>query len=208
MPARTARPPRERTASSVVEAALLHDLAVVPALARALPVGGLPRAGGLAEHCYVLCEALGHEIEYRSRMEHPSHFEPAPIGSTGPVTASERTETAAALERVLSRLDRLYSAERPGGLDHIDDHLASLQRAAKAYFKSARPGNPPPGAEIDDSWWQGMGLRQRARIVAWAITALEDRDQSILRSQPGAVRILVRLYYRSQAQRRRHGIGA
>jgi len=164
----------------LLTAALLDDLAGMTRITRKIPVGGLPIAGRLAEHGYVVCGVLAHHIDS--------------VGTSPP--EMDRDTLVAALEEVESRLGRLYSAERPGGLDHIDAHLTHLYETARHCLRN---GNGPwPTA----SWWEGLNSRQRARTVAWLQVALGDAVRPLLNDQPWKTRALLRLGYRKRAATR------
>lgn len=171
----------------LLRSALLRDLPAMARLAAELPTGGLPRAGHLADHGYVVCEALEQHLRHTAQ---PDRQEPGE-GAGG-------ADLAAALGETRGRLDRLYSSERPGGLDHIDIHLSRLHAAAKRYFAAPGPG----GAGSSQRWWSGWGPRQRARTLAWALAGSSGGAGPLVRSQPIATRVLLRLWYGRRAAAR------
>lgn len=132
---------------------LRHDLPLVVGLCRILPSGGLPQAGLLAEHTYVLTDAL------RQVLSQDAAAGPASL-------ALDHAAVAAQVGEVDRRTGRLYSAERPGGLDHLDWHLARLWVLAEEYFAE---GNLGSSAVL--AWPRSSSHRRRARILAWAATA-------------------------------------
>lgn len=201
---------QDRDWFEVLTVAILSDLRVMPTLARDLPSGGLPQAGYLAEHGYVICDALGHHLAHQTSATAPGE-DKTDEQATAP---DAHAMVTAALGDVLCRLERLYSAERPGGLDHIDEHLAHLYRTANAYLR--RP--PPPGGPTTTSrdihtdparpsWWDGLGHRQAARILAWAMTASGEPSPGVLAAQALPVRLLLHLGYNRRAARRASLLG-
>lgn len=164
----------------LLNTALLDDLAGMARIAHRLPVGGLPIAGRLAEHGYVVCGILAHHVGT----------------ADAPPPGTDRDHLVAAIEEVQCRLGRLYSAERPGGLDHIDAHLTRLYEAVRPFLRDA--GRPRPAS----SWWAGLDSRRRARFVAWFAVATGDAARPLVAVQPWKIRLLLRLGYRRRAATR------
>ena len=151
-PAPAARGPSSPPTDLLVQG-LRHDLPLVVGLCRILPSGGLPQAGLLADHTYVVADAL------RQVLSQDADAGPASL-------ALEHAAVAAQLVEVDRRTGRLYSAERPGGLDHLDWHLARLWVLSEEYFAEG-----DHGTSTCPAWSRSLSHRCRARVLAWAATA-------------------------------------
>ncbi len=216
---------------ALLRAALLHDLPAMAAIAQQLPVGGIPRAGHLAchplappeshpnraasdhrtclcvgdlgaQHSQVVCDALEQHLHHQERRSAQPHIDSEP----------ERAKLVRALRETQRRLDRLYTSERPGGLDNIDVHLARLHAAVKDHLApqvSAERSAAGPSAVTapDQGWWAGLGNRQRAKILAWALVATRGRAHPLLAGQPIATRGLLRFWYQRRAAIRASRLG-
>jgi hypothetical protein len=164
----------------LLAAGLRHDLPMMAGLCRWLPSGGLPQAGLLAEHTYVVLDAvrqvMGSEV--------------SPGGSSG-LEAAAVVDQLAEVER---RVGRLYSSELPGGLDDLDWHLARLWVVVDEYLSGPGPARGP----ID---WS-LSHRRRARVLAWSASAVGVAAGSVLHGQDLRTRLWVRSGNARRARRR------
>lgn len=187
--------------------ALRHDLPLIVGACGRLPCGGLPQAGLLANHCWVVADAIDCLLVSDGRR----------YGNDA--LAAERAALTSHLTQVTERVDRLYSAERPGGLDRLDWHLACLRLAADQYLDAADRISVALGSatRADEgscnglsgvehvptiSWPAGWGHRQRARMLAWAAAATGAGVADISRREPLATRAWLRLGVARRARRR------
>lgn len=133
----------------LLETGLRHDLPLMAGLCRGLPSGGLPKAGLLAEHTYVVVDAV------RQMMG-------SAVSPGGP-TELAQVAVADQLSEVERRAGRLYSSERLDGLDDLDWHLARLWVVVDDYLSGSERAPSPI------RWC--VGHRRRARVLAWSATA-------------------------------------
>lgn len=185
---------------------LRHDLPLMVLSCQRLPCGGLPAAGLLADHCNVVIDALEFLLESDGRN----------FGLDSLV--DERSWVVDQLGQVADRVDRLYSAERPGGLDHLDSHLARLRIAVDRYLEASNRleidhpglndtdetpiGRRTRGVSANRVWAAGYGHCRRARLVAWATVASGIRPNRVGCDQPLATRAWLRLGVVRRARRR------
>lgn len=192
---------------ALIAKALRHDLPLIVLACQRLPCGGLPQAGLLADHCWVVADAIECLLRSDERIYGYDTL------------AGERAALRTHLARVTERADRLYSAERPGGLDRLDWHLACLRLAADQYLDgfdridagegaagtvNARSRTKPVPARhtaaID--WPAAYGHRRRARVLAWAAVATGAPVASISREESPATRVWLHLGVARRARMR------
>lgn len=181
-PATTAAPPAS-VATDLLVRGLRHDLPLIVGFCRILPSGGLPQGGLLAEHTSVVTDALRQVLAR---------------GPAGPAAlALDRAAVATQLGEVDRRTSRLYSAERPGGLDHLDWHLARLWVLTEEYLAD---GGPEDGHRL--VWPRSVSHRRRARILAWSAIATGTSVASVRRGQALRTRAWLRCGTARRARRR------
>lgn len=189
---------------------LRHDLPLMVALSRDLPSGGLPAAGLLARHCYLLSEALARHLDFEETLSAAlAARADSDTAHRPPGLNAERTNVEMQLAAARLRFGRLYSAELPGGLDGIDFHLARLWVATEDYLAQIEQGLLPEARSLIrenpgslSSWWDGLSHRGRARILAWVIVATNVRPQEASVGQPAPTRWLLYLGTLGSARRR------
>ncbi|HET6964537.1 MAG TPA: hypothetical protein VFH58_07160 [Acidimicrobiales bacterium] len=163
---------------------LRHDLPLVVGLCRILPSGALPQAGLLAEHTYVVADALRQVLSLDGER-HPASL------------ALDHAAVAAQLGEVDRRTGRLYSADRPGGLDHLDWHMTRLWVLSEEYFTEVDPGSSTRLA-----WPRSFSHRRRARILAWVATATGTPVAAVRSGQTLRTRAWLRSGIARRARRR------
>lgn len=180
-----------RTLRSLFAEALRHDLPLMVRTCQRLPCGGLPQAGLLAEHCRVVADAMQHLLDFDAQVDGAGAL------------ATERDVLTAQLSQVVDRIDRLYSAERPGGLDRLDWHLANLCVATEDYLRFSDgtwlvgPSIPGEGEAM-----AALGHRSGARTLAWAAVACDLEPKEVTAKQPLATRAWLALVASRHARHR------
>lgn len=170
---------------------LRHDLPLMVRTCQRLPCGGLPQAGLLAEHCRVVADAMQHLLDLDAQVDGAGVLRP------------EQDVLTAQLSQVVERMDRLYSAERPGGLDRLDWHLANLCVTTDDYLRIsertqfAGTSAPGAGAAMPD-----YGPRSSARVLAWAAVACDLEPNEVTVEQPLATRAWMALGVYRRARHR------
>jgi hypothetical protein len=177
--------------SGVLARAVRRELPLMVALCQQLPSGGLPRAGLLAEHTYVAADVLRHLLGH---------------DCSGGATelALERAAVTAQLSEVSGRTGRLYAADRPGGLDHLDWHLARLWVLTEEYLAAGSCGDCHPdglgGTRV--TWSPEVGHLARARVLAFTAVASGADLGSLRRGQALRTRAWLRAGTALRARRR------
>ncbi|HEX5268233.1 MAG TPA: hypothetical protein VFW24_15815 [Acidimicrobiales bacterium] len=185
----------------VLERALRHDLPLMVNLCQGLASGGLPQAGLLAEHTYVVSDAV------RRLLAEDDLGHPAGSGAGFEALAAERAAVAAQLCEVAGRAERLYTADRPGGLDHLDWHLARLWVVLDDYLAVRRDREDNEDGRARDASGinrecPAMPSRRRARLLAWSAVASGAELSALRAGEPAMTRTWLRLGMDRRARKR------